>query len=119
MTYGFNLFERIEAVQFNHRTVAYLVLAAAGVFVWRALKAGRQTMALMVGGAVLLQVLLGIWTIVAAVPLWLGLAHQAGALLILASVVYAVYGLTGSQAGQAAGAGRPLHPQAEAQPQAL
>ncbi|GGY52807.1 heme A synthase [Parvularcula lutaonensis] len=114
-----DLFERIEAVQFNHRIGAYFVLAAAGVFVWRALRSGRRAMALLVGGTVALQVLLGIWTIVAAVPLWLGLAHQAGALLVLASVNYAVYGLTGSPAGQGAGAARPRHKARAAQPQAL
>ncbi|MEM9809658.1 MAG: COX15/CtaA family protein [Pseudomonadota bacterium] len=90
-----DLFERIEAVQFNHRTLAYLVAAAAALFVWRALKAGRTLLAYAVGGAVLLQIILGIWAIVSAVPLWLGLAHQGGVLLILAIVVYTVYGLTG------------------------
>lgn len=90
-----DLFERVEAVQFNHRTMAYIVMAAAVVFVWKALQAGEKRIAHMVGGAVALQVVLGIWTIVAAVPLWLGLAHQAGALLILATLAYAVYGLTG------------------------
>lgn len=89
-----DLFERIEAVQFNHRTVAYVVVAAAALFVWRALLAGQKRLAHAVGGAVGLQVILGIWAIVAAVPLWLGLAHQAGALLVLAAVVWSVYGVT-------------------------
>lgn len=90
-----DMFERIEAVQFNHRTMAYVVAAIAAVFVWKAVRAGEKRIAHMVGGAVGLQILLGIWTLVAAVPLWLGLAHQAGALLILAALMYAVYGLTG------------------------
>lgn len=102
-----DLFERVEAVQFNHRTMAYVVLAIAAVFAWRAWQAGRRDLAAMVGGSVALQVLLGIWTIVAAVPLWLGLAHQAGALLILAAVVYSVFGLTGSRSVEA----RRPHPQ--------
>lgn len=89
-----DLFERVEAVQFNHRTMAYVVLAAAAVFVWRAIRAGKVSLALAVGGAVGLQVVLGIWTVVAAVPLWLGLAHQAGAVLVLAVTLTAVYGLT-------------------------
>ncbi|MEM6747401.1 MAG: COX15/CtaA family protein [Pseudomonadota bacterium] len=90
----FDLFERIEAVQFNHRTMAYVVTAVAAAFVWRAVRGRQLRIAGAVGGAVGLQVILGIWTIVAAVPLWLGLAHQAGALLILSAVVVAVYGLT-------------------------
>ncbi|MEO1041016.1 MAG: COX15/CtaA family protein [Pseudomonadota bacterium] len=89
-----DLFERIEAVQFNHRTMAYVVAAVAALFVWRAIRGQRHKIAGAVGGAVALQVILGIWTIVAAVPLWLGLAHQAGALLILSAVAVAVYGLT-------------------------
>lgn len=96
-----DLFERIEAVQFNHRTMAYVVTAVAAAFVWQAIRAQRFRIAGAVGGAVGLQVILGIWTIVAAVPLWLGLAHQAGALLILSAVVVAVYGLT-APAAQAA-----------------
>ncbi|MEM7741425.1 MAG: COX15/CtaA family protein [Pseudomonadota bacterium] len=89
-----DLFERIEAVQFNHRTMAYVVVAVAIAFVWRAVRLGHHRLAAAVGGVVALQVMLGIWTIVAAVPLWLGLAHQAGALLILGTVAVAVYGVT-------------------------
>ena len=106
-----DLFERIEAVQFNHRTMAYVVAGLSAVFVWKAARAGEKRIAHMVGGAIGLQVVLGIWTLVAAVPLWLGLAHQAGAVLILAVLVYAVYGLTGSDQGAEA----PLAPQTQAE----
>ena len=97
-----DLFERIEAVQFNHRTMAYLVLAIAIAFGWQAVRAGHRRVAALVGGAVGLQVLLGIWAVVAAVPMWLGLAHQAGAILILAVLVPVLYGLSGPAVATAA-----------------
>ncbi|MEM9840928.1 MAG: COX15/CtaA family protein [Pseudomonadota bacterium] len=101
-----DLFERTEAVQFNHRTLAYVVAALAAVFVWRALKNGHRRVALAVGGTVGLQVILGIWALLAYVPLALGLAHQAGALAILTVMVVSLYGLSapapqGVQAAQA------------------
>ena len=38
-----------------------------------------------------LQVLLGIATLLAAVPVWLGAAHQAGALILLTALLWCVY----------------------------
>jgi cytochrome c oxidase assembly protein subunit 15 len=35
-----------------------------------------------------LQVVLGIWTLLWAVPLWLGLVHQGGALIVLAAALW-------------------------------
>jgi cytochrome c oxidase assembly protein subunit 15 len=89
-----DLFETVEAVQFNHRMMAFAVVAVAALFVVRAIQAGRGREAALVGGSVGLQFLLGITALVTAVPLWLGLAHQAGALLVLAAGVYALYGLS-------------------------
>jgi cytochrome c oxidase assembly protein subunit 15 len=36
------------------------------------------------------QLLLGIWTLLWVVPVWLGAAHQAGALTLLAVTVWAL-----------------------------
>ena len=38
--------------------------------------------------AVLFQVALGIWTLLWVVPLWLGLAHQGGALIVFAAAIW-------------------------------
>jgi cytochrome c oxidase assembly protein subunit 15 len=89
-----DLFERVEAVQFNHRAMAFVVVAIAALFVVRALRSGHRLEAGLIGGTVGLQFVLGIAALVTAVPLWLGLAHQAGALLILAAGVFALYGLS-------------------------
>ncbi|MGF1454453.1 MAG: COX15/CtaA family protein [Alphaproteobacteria bacterium] len=93
-----NLFENVATVQFIHRMTAYGAVIAAlalALFVWRRPlgRAARHAMALL-GAAVTAQALLGIWTLVAAVPLALGVAHQAGAVLVLAAAVHAAYRLT-------------------------
>ena len=48
----------------------------------------RAAASLVLLAAVGLQVALGIWTLLWAVPLWLGLAHQGGALLVLAAAIW-------------------------------
>ena len=81
-----NLFENATTVQFNHRMLAYVLAAVALWHVWSVLARtdDRQvrTSGLALGGAVLAQVALGIWTLLAQVPLSLGLAHQAGAVAV-------------------------------------
>lgn len=83
-----NAFENVMTVQFNHRMVAYAVVLLAGinVAVLHRRKAPRRLTgsALAVLVAVLLQIALGIATLLSAVPISLGLAHQAGAVLVLA-----------------------------------
>src|SRR5690606_23672169 len=82
-----NLFENITTIQFNHRMVAYLLaLVAVLQFLWvaRSVDDGRlvrSALFLVIG--VFAQAALGIWTLLEVVPLWLGLAHQAGAAIVL------------------------------------
>ena len=91
---GFNdLFETIAAVQFNHRIGAYLLMAGAVWFYLAARGTGAARRALYVLIAVVAQMLLGIWTVVAATPISLGLLHQAGALVVFGAALYAAYGL--------------------------
>lgn len=76
-------------VQFNHRIGAYLLLAfgtAYAVQAWRwRLAEGVGLSAFVVAGALWLQALLGVITLVHAVPIALGGLHQAGAALVLAA----------------------------------
>ena len=87
-----NLFENAMTVQFNHRLLAYILLAAALWHAWRVglSAAGRRCKltALFLSAAVLAQAGLGIWTLLAHVPLSLGLAHQAGAGALFAIAVW-------------------------------
>lgn len=89
-------FDRIAAVQFNHRMGAYILLAAAVVFAVQAVRGGYARYGMAVLGAVLAQAVLGIWTLVTAVPMSLGLLHQLGALGVLSVVILAAYDLTPS-----------------------
>ncbi len=74
-------------VQFNHRIVAYVLLALATIYAVQAYRArlsdGAGASAYGVLALVWGQALLGIATLMHAVPLWLGVAHQAGAALVL------------------------------------
>jgi cytochrome c oxidase assembly protein subunit 15 len=87
-----NLFENPLTVQFDHRMLGYTVVFAtilqAG---WLALR--RAAPELVVSAFILvclalLQATLGVWTLLLAVPIGLGLAHQAGAILLFAAALY-------------------------------
>ncbi len=78
-----NPFENPVMAQFVHRLVAYTVVLAVAVEAWRTfrLDAGgeqveRRASALLMVAAVLGQAALGIWTLLEAVPITLGIAHQ-------------------------------------------
>jgi cytochrome c oxidase assembly protein subunit 15 len=89
-----NVFENAMTVQFDHRLVAYAVAIYAALYAWQV----RSPAAKAVLHTVLLQVGLGIWTLLAQVPLWLGLAHQAGAMIVLATAVWALHEALSRQA---------------------
>jgi cytochrome c oxidase assembly protein subunit 15 len=76
-------------VQFNHRIGAYALLVfgtgyAVQAWRWR-LAEGQGAAAFLVAGLLWLQALLGVVTLVHAVPIWLGAFHQAGAAIVLAA----------------------------------
>ncbi len=94
---GFNdLFETAAAAQFNHRLGAYLLIAAAIAFLIAARKTDIRRRAHSLAGAVVLQAALGIATVLAATPIALGLAHQAGALIVFAAALFAAHGCSNS-----------------------
>jgi cytochrome c oxidase assembly protein subunit 15 len=77
------------AVQFNHRIFAYLLFVAGITMAVmarrdRALVVDGKNAALAVAVVVLLQGALGVWTLMTAVPISLGVLHQAGAAALLA-----------------------------------
>lgn len=78
------------AVQLHHRLMAYALFAAGLAIAGlarrdRPLAAQSKAVALAVGGVVTLQAGLGIWTLMTSVPIALGVLHQAGAALLLAT----------------------------------
>ena len=81
-----NLFDNTLTVQLEHRMVAYLlfVLAALHAFDAIRLRTGSAAKgALWLFAAVILQVALGILTLLNAVPIDLALAHQAVGIVVL------------------------------------
>jgi len=102
-----NLFENPLTVQFDHRMLGYAVVVATILqAVWLALKAEglKAEDQPLVGSALtlavlaLLQATLGVWTLLLAVPIQLGLAHQAGAILVFAVALYHLWNTTHVQA---------------------
>ncbi len=91
-----NLFENAMTVQFNHRVLAYVIaIAAAGyAYVVQTREAG------LILAAVLLQIVFGIWTLLWQVPLWLGLVHQGGALVVLAAAIWNMHRVLERKAAQ-------------------
>ena len=87
--------ENPAALQFAHRVLALLTaLAVAALWLhgWRPALAGPLRVALhAVLAAAVAQVALGILTLVNAVPMALGLTHQAGAMVLIAATVIVLH----------------------------
>ena len=86
-----NVVDNITAIQFNHRIGAYVLALLIGLhvlFVWRgAMPAVRQRLAGLTA-LVIVQMVLGIVTLVYVVPFIAALAHQGIALIMLAIAVW-------------------------------
>jgi cytochrome c oxidase assembly protein subunit 15 len=93
-----NLFENVTTVQFDHRMVAYALVALALAHVVALIQTADDER--VVGSAgllsvcLLVQMLLGILTLLFGVPLWLGLAHQGGAAVVVAAATLHLYTIT-------------------------
>jgi cytochrome c oxidase assembly protein subunit 15 len=81
-----NLFENALTVQFNHRMIAYGIVAVVSFLLWRQAKrsgfGGAHGWMPRIGALVVLQVVLGILTLVNSVPISLALGHQAVAFML-------------------------------------
>jgi cytochrome c oxidase assembly protein subunit 15 len=90
-----NFFENIASVQFNHRLLAVTTFILVLVFVLQVIRnkalASLRLPALVLIGAVIVQVALGISTLLWHVPLVLAATHQAVALLLLSVMLYVVF----------------------------
>ncbi len=84
-----NTVDNPVAVQFLHRWLAVVVAVYAVVAAVRLHRAGAGLRAGALGAAVLLQFVLGVLTLVNSVPIPLGVAHQAGAVVLLVATIVA------------------------------
>jgi heme a synthase len=80
-------------VQFVHRWLAFIVAGVALALAWRTYADGMRTEAAAVAGLILLQILLGILTLLSGVELWIAVAHQGVAALVLGAIVIAAHRL--------------------------
>jgi cytochrome c oxidase assembly protein subunit 15 len=86
-----NFFDNILTVQFQHRIVAYVLLALTLIQAFYAARAvpksraKRRTFA--IAGLTGTQLAIGIATLVLVVPVWAGLLHQAFAMIVLGMAV--------------------------------
>jgi cytochrome c oxidase assembly protein subunit 15 len=90
-----NFIEGKSGVQFVHRILAYLVVFVV-FLIWKQSRklprANYQNSAInalliLVG----LQFVLGVFTIVLQVPVWLGVAHQIGAFFLLSAMIFTLH----------------------------
>ncbi len=85
-----NLFENPIAIQFFHRWLAIIVLCSVLGFAIQVFRLDPRVwvrrLAIVAIVFVLVQVTLGIWTLLLKVPVALGVAHQGVALLLLGAV---------------------------------
>lgn len=88
-------FENPASAQFHHRWIA--VLSVIGVLtIWRRAHkiSALRTRGMTVGLIVLGQFTLGIITLLNGVPVWMGAAHQLGAVLLLGATLWCAHGLS-------------------------
>ncbi|MEZ4837852.1 COX15/CtaA family protein [Flavobacterium sp.] len=90
-----NLTEGKSGVQFIHRTVAYFVVGMILFLYFKSKKYSLTT--IQTKGLnilvlfVFLQFLLGVFTLLLHVPLWLGLAHQLMAFILLSAMTFVLH----------------------------
>lgn len=90
-----NFVEGKSGVQFVHRYLAYIVVAVIFLIWYRARKMiltipqKNSINALLI--LVLVQFLLGVLTLIYAVPVWLGVTHQVGAFFLLTAMTFALH----------------------------
>jgi len=93
-----NLFENKVTVQFTHRLLAISMgLLLLGWSIKGRLKFDDPIVKSsfnLVGTLVIIQVVLGISTLLMQVPVWLGATHQAGALVLFSAMLFNVHALS-------------------------
>jgi heme a synthase len=90
-----NLTEGKSGVQFVHRTLAYVVV---GLMILLFIRSRKYSLSELQSKSVkilvlfvLIQFILGIFTLLFHVPLWLGLAHQLMAFLLLSAMTFTLH----------------------------
>ena len=97
-----NFFENTATVQFDHRVLATTTGISVGAvalaarrpaLLWASLPAASKTAVMAMVGVTASQYALGVTALWNYVPVYLGVAHQAGALSTWTAAVYLLHGL--------------------------
>jgi cytochrome c oxidase assembly protein subunit 15 len=93
-----NFFWNMATVQFDHRAIAWLLAFAVPWLAWRVhatpdVTPRALTAANLLAVALVVQIVLGIATLLLVVPLPLAALHQAGAVLLLAAALNLAHAL--------------------------
>lgn len=90
-----NFIEGKSGVQFVHRILAYIVVVFI-IGIW--IKSKKLTVTAVQSKGILallflvaVQFLLGVFTILLQVPVWLGVAHQVGAFFLLSAMIFTLH----------------------------
>ena len=88
-----NMFENTAAIQFNHRILAYIVLAVA-IWVWASVRKRAEKPLLRATNwllaSIIFQVLLGIVALLKVAEMPYALGHQAGAIVVFIFALWAM-----------------------------
>ncbi len=92
--FNLTLFDDQSLVQFIHRNLAYLIVIIYFYILYVVLKIGNKnlrTSIFIIGIALLLQIFLGIFTILSGVKMLYASLHQINSILIILSTLYFLY----------------------------
>ena len=98
-----NVFENPAAVQFNHRAIALITFAVVIVSWMRARRGAYAAAWNAVLAAALVQVALGVATLLLRVPVFLAALHQLGAVVLLTTAMWATWLASRARTYSAAG----------------
>ena len=93
-----NFFENMVTVQFDHRVLAIGTGTALLIYwlisKWHDFDRATASSFNLVGLMVIVQLFLGISTLLLHVPVWLAASHQGGGLLLLTALLYNMHKLS-------------------------
>jgi cytochrome c oxidase assembly protein subunit 15 len=90
-------YDALTAIHWTHRVGAVIVATYLTVLAWRVWRAGLRTLAVLLGGLLVLQFTLGVANIITGLKLAVAVAHNAGAALLLAVLVVLNFALSARQ----------------------
>jgi len=90
-------FEDVTTAQFDHRLIAYLVAGSVAALWFAERRRARSVEVALTAnlllGAVGLQIVLGVWTLLEAAPVWLSALHQLGAVALFSAALVHAFAL--------------------------